>query len=175
MAKHGRRRRKFRRYLKGQINHSQGLSTLGPLALISSDGAPNLIEKAWLSSVKATWSIADWTPNVDDGPIMIGLCHSDYVAAEIEAWIENLASWDSSDTIGQEISKRMIRRVGVFRTPTGTGLATVLNDGRPITTKCNWMLQTGETIKVWYYNMGASALTTGSTVFTEGHANLWPA
>ncbi len=175
MAKHG--RRKFRQYLKGQIEHTLALATLASKDVIGSNVGDTVIEKAWLSSVKATHSLAFPTPLAGDGPIMVGLAHSDYTDAEIEEWIENAESWNSSDLRSQEQARRKIRRIGIFpMSETGDLTSSkVLNDGKPIRTKCGWMLDTGMTVKFWAYNMGSSALTTGRLYQVQGHVNLWPA
>ncbi len=100
---------------------------------------------------------------------MIGLAHSDYTDAEIEEYIETTDSWDQGNLVqGKEVRKRLIRRIGIF------GSSGVLNDGKPIHTRLNWLLRTGQTISLWAYNRGASALaTTDPQVVAEGHANLW--
>jgi len=169
-------RRKFRKYLKGQIDHQFTLGTLAAQDVVSDPVGDTVREKAWLTSVKATWSLSNITSIIDSGPILVGIAHSDYTDAEIEEWIENLASWDSGDMIGQEVAKRKIRRVGLFGTPVGgppDKLA--LNDGKPIRTKCGWQLVTGQTVKIWAYNTGTAALaTTVPVVHTQGFANLWP-
>ncbi len=173
MAK-GRRRR----YLRGQINHKLQLGTLAAKVVIGSSLTDVLTEEAWLSSVVATWSLNKWTSAADDGPILVGVCHSDYTDAEIEEWIENTGSWETKDKVqGREVGRRLIRRVGSFRAnPADAGTANyVLNNGRPIRTKCGWMLSTGQTLKVWAYNQGGSPLaTTDPAVRAEGHANVWP-
>ncbi len=173
MAKKG--RGKFRRYIKGVIQNRFTLGTLAATTLISSTNADVVTEKAWLSSIKATWSLDQFTEGAGDGPILVGIAHSDYSDTEIEEFVEQTASWEEADLVAKEISSRKIRRVGTFG-QTGPALsASVLNDGRPVTTKCGWMLATGQTIKFWAYNQGSSALaTTSPAVVTAGHANLWP-
>ncbi len=175
MGRKGRARRKFRRYLKGQIDFELSLGTLGANDTISGTIADTLEESAWLSSVRALWSIIDFTVGTADGPIMVGISHSDYSGTEIEEWIEVQGSWKSGDKIAQEIARRKIRKVGVFMNlSTATAGTDVLNEGRPITTKCNWLLTTGQTVRFWAYNTGTGTLTTGSFLHVNGHANLWP-
>lgn len=176
MAKHGRRRRKYRKYLKGIIDERGALSTLAGDTAISFVVTGTVTEKAWLSSVKLNWAMDDFTPGTDDGPILVGVAHSDYSTSEIEAWIENSGGWSEGDLVAQEIAKRKIRQVGVFENPSAAVDVAVLNDGKPITTKCGWMLETGDTVRYWAYNTGTSALaTTDPNLKINGHANLWPA
>ncbi len=174
MAK-ARKRRQSRRYLKGSIANRFTLSTLGATSLISQLNSDVVTERAWLSSIVATWSIDQWTQGAGDGPILVGIAHSDYNDTQIEEWLENDASWEEGDLVAKEISARKIRRVGTFG-QTGPALSgTVLNDGKPIRTKCNWLLSTGQTVLFWAYNQGSSALmTTNPAVVTNGYANLWP-
>ncbi len=178
LAKHGKGRgRKFRPYLKGALDESLALSTLGSKVLIGANAEGVLEEKAWLTSIKATWALSEFTPATDDGPIYVGVAHNSYSDGEIEAWLENeTGSWAAGSLVQQEVAKRKIRQVGVFRV-SGTDATNVyvLNEGRPIHTKCGWQLQTGDTVKVWAYNAGASALaTTSPNLIVLGHANLWP-
>jgi len=172
MAQHG-KKRKYRPYLKGQIELDIGLGTLAADTLILEPAGDSVDEETWLSSVKALYALQDFTATTGDGPIIIGLAHSDYSAAEIEQWIESTGSWSKYDLVQQEIAKRKIRRIGTFQQNVQPENLEVMNDGRPLTTKCGWMLGSGQTVEFWCYNAGL-ALTTGSQVQIRGHANLWP-
>ncbi len=175
MARHGRRgRRKFRPYLKGQVSFTMNLGTLGSKVVQSANVTDVLTEKAYVTSVKATYFLQQFSTGANIGPVMCGVAHSDYTATEIEEWIENQGSWEQGDLRTQEIGKRKIRRVGVFENPTGTNLTSVLNDGKPITTKCGWQLMSAQTVKFWVWNAGQAALTGDADFQIEGHANLWP-
>ncbi len=136
-----------------------------------------LDEKAWLSSCVLTWSLSELTLAANQGPIMVGVAHSDYTAAEIEEWVENTSSWEQGNKVQQEIARRKIRRVGTFLTEGNLGevVRGILNDGKPIRTRCGWGLITGQTLKIWSYNLGSVALAgTAPDVNAEGHCNLWP-
>ncbi len=170
----GKHKRKYRKYLKGQIDSHVALGTLAANTLVSVMFADTLTEKAWLSSVDASWSLDDFTQGADRGPILVGVAHSDYADAEIEAWVENISSWQGNDLVNQEIARRKIRRVGIFPMQTSEPSA-VLNDGESIHTKCGWQLYTGQGLRLWAYNMGSAALaTTDPDMGTQGYANLWP-
>ncbi len=169
-------RRRFRRYLRGSIDFLLSLSGLAAKSATSSNVGDTVTERAWCSSVVCTYDVIGGTAAIDDGPILVGVAHSDYTTAEIEAWIESTESWEEEDLVGQEVAKRKIRRVGVLGIGDTTTQAKVLNDGKPIRTKCGWMLGTGQTVKFWAYNIGASAFATTDPLFhVSGHANLWPA
>ncbi len=176
MAKHtGKGRGRRRRYLRGSIQVDVDLGTLAARTAIASAEVGVLTERAWLSSVVCTHALSEYTQAVDDGPIRVGVAHTDYSTAEIEAWIENQGSWSEGDLIAQEVAKRKIRNVGTFQSKDISLGPSLLNDGNPITTKCGWMLETGESVKFFAYNMGSSALATTDPDYNiDGHANLWP-
>ncbi len=114
-----------------------------------------------LLSLKNTYSI----DNLDavDGPIDIGVAHGDYTAAEVEEWIEATASWTRNDQIAAEQANRKCRRIGTFSEDG------VLNLGRPVKTKLNWHVTTGENVNLWIYNHGPT-LQTGAVIGIQGSA-----
>ncbi len=175
-AKPKRRARKFRKYLRGVIQHELNIATLAAKTLIGSLIAGVVTEKTLVSSVVASWSLKDVTPGPGDGPLLVGLAHSDYTDAEIEAWIENNDSWNEGNKVQQEIARRKIKQVGTIMTPEGGAtFSFVLNDGKPIKTKLNWILTTGQTLRVWAYNTGDSNFaSTDPDMVVFGHANMWP-
>ncbi len=176
MARKGRGRGRYRRYLRGEVNQTMTLTTLAGRTIAVEVEDETVEESTWLSSVKLTWALSELTPGTDDGPVAVGIAHSDYSSTEIEEWIENTGSWKEGDLVqSREVGKRLIRQVGIFAEP-ATALAPVtLNDGKPIRTKCGWLLTSGDTIQFWAYNLGTSAFaTTAPLVAILGHANLWP-
>ncbi len=169
------KRRRMGRYIRGDMDEQLALSTLAAKTAVKGNFDQVVNGRTFVSSVVATWALSEFTKSTGDGPILVGIAHGDYSAAEIEAWIENSGSWDEGDLVQQEVGKRKIRRVGIFHTPDDEAQAVVLNDGKPIRTKCGWILNDGATLSHWAYNLGTSALaTTSPTLNTQGHANLWP-
>jgi len=65
-----------------------------------------VVESTWISSIKATWALSNFTSVTNVGPIMVGIAHSDYSATEIEEFIENANSWNEGDQVAQEVAKR---------------------------------------------------------------------
>jgi len=177
MARKGRGKRgsRFRKYLRGSVDEGLLLTTIGANSLLSSDFDETVNERAFVSSIVASWSLANWTDIANAGPILVGIAHSDYTSSEIEAVIENTGSWNEGSLVEQEIAKRKIRIVGQFSGAASAADAQVLNDGKPIRTKCGWILNQGQTLKVWAYNTGTVAVaTTVPFLHVQGHANLWP-
>ncbi len=175
MAKHRSRRRRIRgRYVKGNVDEGLGLGTLSGKTLVSGIFDEVMVESGRISSIVGTYAISDMTPAANDGPIEVGLAHSDYTDAEIEAVIENTGSWDVGNKIQQEIAKRLVRTIGVFESATDALGVDVLNDGKPIKTRLNWHLTTGQSLRLWAYNQGSSALATTAPIVTlAGHVNIF--
>ncbi len=165
----------MRNYHKGNVEEELILSTLAGLTLLGVDFDDVVSERTLISSLVATYGWTRVTQGTDVGPILVGIAHNDYTDAEIEAWIETTNSWDVSDNLAtREISKRLIRRIGILETPSTADRMEALNDGKPIKTKLNWTLQSGQTLKVWAYNQGAAAFaTTSPKISVSGWANLW--
>ncbi len=167
-------RRSRRQYVKGDINLGLDLGTLGAGVLTSQINAEVAVEKTLVSSIKCQYSLSEFTQAVGDGPIVVGVAHSDYTDAEMEEVLENIGSWNPGDKISQERAKRLVRIIGTFQQVDISLGNTVLNDGKPIKTKLNWTLITGASLKFWAYNQGESALaTTDPDLNVIGHANLW--
>ncbi len=112
--------------------------------------------------LSAELSIAMEGLTAGDGPIEVGVAHSDYTAAEIEEALEAAGAWDEGNLVAQEQAKRLVRRIGVL-----TGEETVLNEGQPIKTRLNWRIAIGDTIQYWLRNRGIQ-LTTGMEVGFQG-------
>ncbi len=152
------------------------LGTLAARTLVSAPISDTVQERTLVSSVVTAWAISDFTSAAGTGPFAVGVAHSDYTDAEIEAVLENTGSWDEGDLVQQEVAKRKVRRIGVINTPDGAATKSfVLNDGDPIKTKLNWILTQGQTLRIWVYNLGDAAIaTTDPDITVSGHANLWP-
>ena len=163
------------RYIPGDIDETLLLPTLASRTLVSTPFDNVVNERTLVSSIIAAYSMTLFTGAADDGPIMVGVAHSDYTDAEIQAVIDATLSWNEGDLIAQEVAHRKVRRIGIFRNPATAAESTSLNDGRKIKTKLNWILLQGQTLRLWAFNMGGSALaTTVPRIDMEGKANLWP-
>ncbi len=162
------------RYLRGNVDEELALTTLAGKTLVGSPFDESVAERALLTSIVATYALDDFTLGTDIGPFVVGIAHGDYTDVEIEAFIENTGSWVEGDLVSQEVAKRKIRIVGTFSQEI-TNATDVLNDGKPIKTKLNWILNIGDTLRLWVYNFGSNAVaTTVPNVHIHGHVNIFP-
>ncbi len=157
------------------MDHKLQLATLNGSTVLGSLIASTVIDSTWCSSVRASYSIANYTPVAECGPFIAGWAHSDYTDGEIEEWVET-SSWNIGNKIGQEVSNRLIREVGTFESlPVSANGVESMMDGRFITTKIGMMLSPGQTLRFWIYNAGTAAVaSTDPEVRVQGKANLWP-
>ncbi len=172
--KRGGGRRNFSKFISGNIDVDLNVSTLATKAAVG-DVTQTVIDTARISSIRCTYSLSNWTPAVNAGPIAVYVAHSDYVASEVEEFIETTGGWDLGNKIAQEIRSRRIRLIGVFQTPADALAAVRLNDGKPITTKLNWVMAEGDGLKFLAYNTGAANVsgTTNPNLNVFGKANIW--
>jgi len=160
-------------YRKVQIQEELGLTTLATkLALVAVIvGAPS--DKVRVSSVKLNFVWDDMTGTGgganEDGPLMVGVAHGDYTATEVKEYIEATTSIDFDDKIAAERSRRMIRIIGTL---SAMQISDPANGGLR-KTKLNWTLGEASTLNMFAYNTGGAALTTGSQLSCNGHANVW--
>ncbi len=168
------RKRSMGRYVRGNIAENIALGTLAAnTTLLSATDTVN--ERTRVSSIVCTYSLAGFTPIENAGPILVGIAHSDYSVAEVEAWIELQTGWDEGDLGSREVANRYIRRIGQFDVPAAANQSIALNEGRPIKTKLNWILLQSQGLNFFCYNTGTAAVaTTDPNVQVQGHANLWP-
>lgn len=164
-------------YVKGRVDGELSLGTLAGQTLVGVNLSDVMTESGIITSLVATWALKELTEAAGDGPITVGIAHSDYTDAEIQENILVSNGWDRGDKIARERTKRLVRVIGTFSSAAGGGggLGTdYLNDGKPIKTKLNWGLTTGDTLKIWAFNDGGSSLaTTVPELFVVGHANLF--
>ncbi len=162
--------------MSGVINAELTLSAIATKAANRAEFPDQVTERCWLSSIDAIWTLSNYTPAADAGPLLVGIMHSDYTVAELEEFIENVNSWNQGDLVQtREIGRRFIRQIGIFETPADATVSVRLNDGKSIHTKCGWMLNTGETLDVWIYNLGGASIdgTTAPNLAGRGTAHLW--
>lgn len=174
-AHKGKPRRKYRRYLRGAIELTIDVGTLAAGTLAAQVNGDTVEEKTWISSIVARYSLGSVTPIANLGPLVFGVAHSDYTAAEIQEFIDNTGSWKEGDKIAQEVGRRKIKIIGQFGIEDLAVETVAFDHGKKITTKLGWMLTTGQTFDLWIFNQGTVAFTTTDPDLSMvGHANLWP-
>ncbi len=177
MAKHRKGRRvNWNKFRSGTIEMDLAMTTLAAKTLTL--GTTELVkDTARVSSIECVYGMSGLTPADGVGPFLFGVAHSDYTAAEIEAFIESAGSWDIGDKIAQEIRTRRVRIIGQLGgSATGTGLEAdaSFNDGRPQKTKLNWTLAEDDGLDLWIYNMGDQPVSTTISQFVVfGSASIW--
>ncbi len=149
------------------VFNSQAIGALANADLISGELIGVADEEYRALSLKLVWANKGTT--VGEGPLVVGVAMGDYTAAEIEEWLEATTAMSRGDMIAGEQADRRCRRVGVFG---NEGVAEVLNDGKPITTRLNWHIPEGKTIAVWGYNQSGATLTTGQVITQQGSVRL---
>ncbi len=125
-----------------------------------------------LLSIKNTYAWGDIAAAIDDG-LEFGVAHSDYTEAEIEECLESQGSMDLGDKVQQEHSNRLVRSLGRISSASAIvgGAAQPFNGGRPLKTKLNWLMSTGDTLNLWVRNGSGTVWTVGSGLFVQG--DLW--
>ncbi len=160
-SKHTNRNRKGFRSLP--IDENSAVGTPASNAVTKDDFNSVVDSDIFAISMDALWGMRDHTAN--QGPIVVGVAHGDYTAAEIEECLEAVASWDSGDKVEQERRRRKVRQIGIFP---GLDADEVLNHGVKIRTKLGFVLQVGETLSLWTWNRAGVTLTTGTIITLQG-------
>ncbi len=118
-------------------------------------------------SIDLTYNMTDLGDFIDDGQ-EFGVSHSDYQANEIEECLEASGALDLGNKLAQEQSNRLVRSIGVM---TGSGASTggsrEFNDGKPLKTKLNWRMSTGDSLNIWVRNGSGTVWTTGAVLVVQ--------
>ncbi len=162
-----RRRRSF------NLRKVRVAETIGITALAAGDVITGFLTNAStdpfrLVSVDLNYSVVNLGAAIDDGQ-EFGLAHSDYTAAEVEECLESQASIDLGDKVAQEQANRLVRSIGRATGSGVTGGGRAFNDGKPMKTKLNWLLSTGDQLNVWIRNGSGIVYTTGAAMSVQGH------
>ncbi len=151
--------------LAGRVDEAISVGALAANDVIKSDWIDTPDDSRWMIQLKATWQAAGFTEG--EGPLVVGVAHGDYTAAEIEEWLEVTGSWNSTDKIAGEQARRKIRQVGTF--PLAVE-GENLNDGKEMTTRLGFRLEAGEVLTTWAFNKSIGAITTGGNIKVVGKA-----
>ncbi len=165
MAKHQKRRRRRSPVKALKIDHQLGVGAPINGAVSSTVLANTVVDKLWLMSMTNQIALRDNTPG--EGPLYLGVCHSDYSDAEIFEWFMSQGSWDEGDLVAVEQSKRKCRIIGMFP---GLLADELIEDGAASKTKLGWTVADGDTLNFFTINEGGATRTTGGIVEIKGFA-----
>ncbi len=154
-----------------RMSESIAVGALASNTLDAADFTNVLDQEVWAISCDVNVSAHGFTAN--QGPVLFGLAHGDYTAAEIEEWLEANASWVSSDKIANEKARRKCRIIGRLEQPYA-GAERTFNDGKKLRVKLGFKVQSGETLKIWVYNDSGAQLTAGGIIEIKGPIYLKP-
>ncbi len=157
--------------MRGDVDIAHSLGALASLDLDLIGTAEQVENRSILLSLRATYTLRGITAG--QTPIVYGISHHAYSAAQVEAWYENTGSWTEGDLANQEIANRKCRIIGVFNDDS-VSTDQVLNDGKPITTKLNWVVSEGQGLNFWAYNESGAVLLTGAVVQVQGGVLIRP-
>lgn len=168
LAKKGRTgRRRYTGYFFPRVSSTLALSTLATNDMLIGAVLGAVDAPTWISKIRATWTISNITQG--DGPIIVGLAHSDYSAAEVEEWFEATSAWQTNNKIAAEQAARKCRMVGALQSDAaGDNTTWSLNDGKPITTKLGFAVNATQGLIFWAFNDGNAVLITGSSIHLNG-------
>ncbi len=165
LAKKGRGRRRRFNLRRVRITPELALGTLASDTVLNvgflgaADGAYRCM------TINATYSVKGLTGG--EGPITFGYAHSDYSVTEIKECLEASNSISQGLKIEQERANRLVRVIGTL---SQTG-ASMLNDGRPVKTRLNWLVAIGDQVNLFAFNESTAALSTGCVVNVQG--DMW--
>ncbi len=161
------------KYLKGNIDDEVAITSLASKDVVGAAPDETVAQRTRCTSIVVGCALNDYTVVAGAGPIVVGIAHSDYTDAEVEEYLETTGQWDEGDLVAQEHAKRKVRILGEF---SGAEVAEVLWNGAKRKFKLNWILNSGDGLRLWAYNSGDQPVSgTGSPAFVlNGHANLFP-
>ncbi len=160
MVKHKRKTQKG--FVAIPVTASISLSTLANNTTLTASLLGTLQEDLYVISAHLTWTIRTLTAG--EGPLQVGIAHSDYTVGEVQENID-VTLLGPGKKIEQEQARRLVRRVGMF-----DGLASEekLFDGVPIKTTIKWVADDGEDLNVFVSNRSGGAMTTGAIIQCHG-------
>ncbi len=167
------RRKTSRRRRSFNLRKVRVAETIGITALAAGDVITGFLTNAGtdpfrIMSVDCSYSVVNLGDQIDDGQ-EFGVAHSDYTAAEVEECLEAQAAIDLGDKVAQEQSNRLVRSIGRMSGLGATGGGRVFADGRPVKTKLNWYMATGDQLNAWVRNGSGIVYTTGAALSAQGH------
>ncbi len=163
MAKR-RRRRRNPRFAVLKVHKPLDIGTLAQNVCLKGT-VLDLLQDCYIIATDLSWTILGM--DLLDGPVDVGLSHSDYTVTEVQEAVDASPTSDS-DQIALERTRRKVRTAGTFKTPENTGAGVSLNDGKLMRTKVGFGVSNSFELDLWAINRGAPALTVDTTVMVSG-------
>ncbi len=161
MARKGAKRR-YSRLVVLKFDVQISLGTLADNAALLTSIISSFTTAFWCTSADVYWAIDGHT--TPEGPLIVGLCHGAYTAAQVVEALDASPN-GPDDVIAIEQGRRKVRRSGQFA---GTLDPEVLNNGKAIRTKCRWTTGIAEDFELFVVNRHGAPLTTGGQVHARG-------
>ncbi len=159
------RRRRYKRdpnFVAIEFSDALALGALADNTVKNVAVGPAFAEDIRIKSVDCLWTLRDATPG--EGPITVGFAHSDYSITEIAEAL-NVAFTSQGSKIEKEQASRLVRKVGTFPV---LAADEVLNNGVPIRTRLNWLINDGFELDAFAINRSGAIMTTGAIVTLPG-------
>jgi len=115
-------------------------------------------------SIIAVWNVQNMI--AQEGPVTVGYAHGDYSVTDIKECLEAQGAIQFDDKDDQEQANRLVRVVGTLDRENS-----VLNNGRPVKTRLNWLIGPGHNINMFAFNESTSNVETGSSIKLTG--DMW--
>ncbi len=160
------RRKNGRRGVFIPINSTLALSTLADNAVIKEDVQSSpFTRRLRVISAKISWVLRGGVAT--EGPINVGLAHSDYTVTEIvEATDTSVIS--SSEKIANERAGRLVRKVGTFPGLVSNEELRGNGGGEWTRTRLNWVIEEDFDLSYWAQNRSGGALTGSQVLDIDG-------
>lgn len=145
------------------------LSTLANVTVIRV-GLHDITAVRGLWSISCDLNIALKGMTAGEGPLIIGVSHSDYTVGEIKECLE-ADTLDFGNKVEMEQAQRKVREFGVI---SAVGVAEALNDGKQIRVKTGFYLEEGKGLDLWVWNKSGGSLAGGAVITGIGkHYVRW--
>ncbi len=164
-------RKRSKGFVAIPVDATLTIGNLGSKAVAVADlMGGNLTEDLYAISADLSAQVLGLTAGQGD-PSLLVLAHGDYSAAEIaEHLVVKLLG--PGNKIEQERQRRLVRKVGPFYSHGTIDQVEMFLRGRDgsgiVRTKLKFIVQSGKTLDVGFYNNSGASLTTGATVRIVG-------
>ncbi len=141
------------------------LSTLADNSVLKTAIQAAFTRRFRVAYLKGTWIIRGGTST--EGPLVVGLAHSDYTIAEIQE-ATDVSVISSSEKIANERRRRLVRKVGAFKMFESNEQLQGDRGSEKVFTRLNWPIEEDFSLDLWAQNRSGATLTTGAILEFDG-------